>query len=53
MLAKVIESVIKSRQYDRADMELKLDVFWAAGKLTNDEYEHLYDLMDQYPPIGE
>lgn len=51
MLAKVIENIIKSGQYEREDMQLKLDVFWAAGKLTNDEYTYLCDLMDEFPPI--
>lgn len=53
MLKKVCENVIKSRNYDKEDMQLKLDVFWAASKITTDEYDYLCGLMVEYPPITE
>jgi len=53
MLAKVLESIIKSGQYDREDIQLKLDVFWAKDRLTDDEYDYLCNLIDEYPPIED
>lgn len=51
MLVKVLEDIIKSRQYDQEDMENKIDIYWAKKKITDKEYEYLCDLLEKYPPI--
>ena len=49
MLYKVLKRTIE-RGKDLDDMQGKLDIFLAAGKLTIDEYNELVDLLHQVLP---
>ena len=42
-LAKVIESMIKKRRTE--GIAEKIDVFYASGKLTQEEYDYLVSLL--------
>ena len=42
-LAKVLESMIKKGKTE--GLEEKIDVFYAAGKLTDEEYNYLIGLL--------
>ncbi len=43
VLAKVIAAKIRKGEIE--GLEEKIDVFYAAGKLTTEEYEYLMDLL--------
>ncbi len=45
MLVNLIKRVIASDDYDKEDMQEKLDVFLLFGRLTKEEYEELIELM--------
>lgn len=44
-LARVIESMIKKGRTE--GLAEKIDVFYAAGKLTTEEYQYLTSLLDE------
>ncbi len=45
MLYRTLKRVIERGEYDRDEMELKLDIFYAAGKLTTAQYEELIAML--------
>ena len=44
-LARVIESMIKSGRTD--GIAEKIDIFFASGKLTTEEYQYLISLLNE------
>ena len=44
MLYRTIKRMIETGRVD--GLEHKIDVFYAAGKLTNDEYSELIELLE-------
>jgi hypothetical protein len=50
VLAQVLESIIKSKDYEVEDIQFKLDIFWSKQRLTEEEYFYLCNLMEEYPP---
>lgn len=40
------KKIISRGNYDKADMLDKLDVFLLAGRLTDDEYKELVNMME-------
>ena len=51
MLARILDNIIRSGQYEVEDIQNKLDVFWSKNRLTDEEYFMLCDLMIEFPPI--
>jgi len=51
MLAKVLENIIRSGQYETEDIQNKLDIFWSMSRITDEEYFMLCALMIEFPPI--
>lgn len=41
------KKIITKGNYDKADMLDKLDVFLLAGRLTDDEYKELVNMMEE------
>lgn len=41
MVYKLMKRIIESGKYDAVDMQTKLDVYYAYGRITQEEYEEL------------
>ncbi|MCI8649604.1 MAG: DUF1974 domain-containing protein [Anaerotruncus sp.] len=46
MTYKLLKKVIESGRYDKLDVQKKLDVFLAFGRITKEEYEELSMLLN-------
>ena len=45
MTYNVCKRVIQGGNYDKEDMQIKLDVFLLHNRITQEQYEELFDLM--------
>ena len=45
MLYQVLKRTIERGGYDLAEMQEKLDVFYAAGRITQNEYSELVGML--------
>lgn len=46
MTYNVCKRVIQGGNYDKEDMQIKLDVFLLHNRITQEQYEELVDLMN-------
>lgn len=46
MTYRLIKKIIAKGNYDKDDLMNKLDVFLLAGRITDDEYKELVDLIN-------
>ena len=45
---EIIKSIIKTGNFRVNDIATKMDTFWAAGKLTDEEYQELNTMITDY-----
>lgn len=51
---EIIKSIIKTGNFRVNDITTKMDTFWAAGKLTDEEYQELNTMITDYlNPVTE
>lgn len=53
MLYRTLKRIIERGGYDPDEMTLKLDLFYAAGKLTTAQYEELIAMIPHPEPDPE
>ncbi len=56
MLYKALLKMIQAGEYVKDDMQNRLDIFFACGRITAEQYQELIGLMDGQPadqPAGE
>lgn len=49
LLAECIKNIIMHRDYDEKQMQDDLEFFKGKGKITQEEYDTLMKLMEEYP----
>ena len=50
MLLKVINNAIKNETLDYQDIKDKIDLFVKRGRIANEEYEELNNLIEPFKP---
>ena len=50
MLLKNINNAIKDKRLDYQDVKDKIDLFVKRGRITNEEYEELNNLIEPFKP---
>lgn len=46
MIYKLCKKVITSRNYDKEDMQKKLDVYLLCNRITQEQYEELISMLN-------
>lgn len=49
MLYKALLKIIQAGQYEKADMQNRLDIFFACGRITAEQYQELTGLIADQP----